>query len=58
MPIADTLFEAWRCSRCRGHLAHVSPVKGRIAVWCRCGAKVAVTATDAIQTVEPAARAS
>ena len=53
--VANSLPEAWQCSGCGSRLARVSPVKGRIAVWCRCGAKVAVTATDAIQTVELAA---
>jgi hypothetical protein len=56
-PVADSLPEAWRCSRCGGRLARVSPVKGRVAVRCRCGARVAVTLADAISAVQPPARA-
>lgn len=55
-PLAATLPETWRCAQCDGQLGKVHSVKGRIAVKCRCGAKVAVTAADAIETALPAAR--
>ncbi len=56
--VADSLSKRWKCTECGYHLARVHPVKGRVAVRCRCGAKVGVTAADAIRATRPPARAS
>lgn len=57
-PVADALPDPWECSRCGHHLGRVHPVKGRLTVRCRCGAKVAVTAAQAVRAMQDVARAS
>jgi hypothetical protein len=52
-PVTDTLPEVWACSRCGGRLARVFAVRGRIAVRCRCGVKITVTAAEAMNAIQP-----